>query len=221
MSINIGSTAEWESLLSSTNVVVADFYADWCGPCKMIAPHFEKLANEHSRPKKVAFAKVNVDTQSTIARTQGVSAMPTFKIFHGGNCVETLKGANPPALTEAISNALKLGDSGVRGDSFKIPGRKLGGEGPPSQNAPRTATAARTGSSWSLGGFSLGGFLNAIIIFVGLYLVSLFSFDPYKAAEKSMFNIHRAGQPMNQGGVKVKAPAQKPTFKTLADLGGE
>lgn len=138
----------------------------------MIAPHFEKLANEHSRPKKVAFVKVNVDTQSTIARTQGVSAMPTFKIFHGGNCIETIKGANPPALTEAISKALRLGDSGVRGDSFTTPGRKLGGgEGPPSGRAPRGAVAARSrASSWSF-----GGLLNALIIFVGLYLVSLFS----------------------------------------------
>ncbi|KAI5467798.1 putative thioredoxin [Mariannaea sp. PMI_226] len=172
MSISIGSTSEWEKLLSSTSIVVADFYADWCGPCKMIAPHYEKLANEHSRPKKVAFAKINVDTQSTISRTQGVSAMPTFKIFHNGNCIETIKGANPPALTQAVSNALRLAGTGggQRGESFKTPGRKLGGEGL-SQNAPRNVARAYPGrSSWNI-----GGLLNAIVAFVGLYLVSLFS----------------------------------------------
>ncbi|KAF7550789.1 hypothetical protein G7Z17_g5480 [Cylindrodendrum hubeiense] len=219
MTVNIGSTAEWQTILSGTNVVIADFYADWCGPCKMIAPHFEKLANEHSRPKKVAFVKVNVDTQSAISRAQAVSAMPTFKIFHGGNCVETIKGANPPALTQAIMNAIKLGDSGKGGgDIFEKPGRKLGGEGPPRAAPPRGVTAATSSSSWGI-----GRLLNALIVFVGLYLVSLFSFDPYKAAEKSMFNTHKPIQqtPAKPGPGGAKAPVQKPAFKTLADLGGE
>ncbi|UNI13700.1 hypothetical protein JDV02_000421 [Purpureocillium takamizusanense] len=163
--ISIGSVAEWQSLLSGTNVVIADFYADWCGPCKMIAPHFERLAKEHSRPKKVAFAKVNVDTQSAIARTNGVSAMPTFKVFHGGNCVDTIKGANPSALSEAISKAAKLADTpgaGKPGDAFKTPGRTLGGDAPAARRA--------TGPS-----FNLTGLLNVLVVFVGLYLVSLFS----------------------------------------------
>ncbi|POR30895.1 Thioredoxin-like protein [Tolypocladium paradoxum] len=165
--ISIGSTAEWQSLLSGTNVVVADFYADWCGPCKMIAPHFERLAKEHSRPKKVAFAKVNVDTQSTVARSNGVSAMPTFKIFHGGNCIDTIKGANPSALSEAVSKALKLADvAGKPGEAFKTPGRTLGGE------APSAGGASGGGGGWNL---NMGSILNALIVLVGLYLVSLFS----------------------------------------------
>ncbi|KAL6697530.1 P-loop containing nucleoside triphosphate hydrolase protein [Trichoderma pleuroticola] len=128
--INIGSDGEWQSLLSGTTVVVADFYADWCGPCKMIAPHFERLAKEHSRPNKVAFAKVNVDNQANIARTNGVTAMPTFKIFHNGTAVETIRGANPSALTEAITKAVSLSDGGKVEDVFKTPGRTLGGDGP-------------------------------------------------------------------------------------------
>ncbi|KAM5363699.1 hypothetical protein ACJZ2D_011897 [Fusarium nematophilum] len=209
--INIGSTAEWQGLLSSTNVVVADFYADWCGPCKMIAPHFESLAKEHSRPKKVAFAKVNVDSQSTVARSNGVAAMPTFKIFHGGNCIETVKGANPPALTAAVNNALKLADAGGKpGNVFKTPGRTLGSDAP--------TRGARSLS------FNLKGLLNALMVMVGLYLVSLFSFDPYKAAESSMFNIHRSPAPQGSAGAAKPGaggakPAQRAAFKTLADLG--
>ncbi|KAL5086802.1 hypothetical protein THAR02_02770 [Trichoderma harzianum] len=158
--INIGSDGEWQSLLSGTTVVVADFYADWCGPCKMIAPHFERLSKEHSRPNKVAFAKVNVDNQANIARTQGVTAMPTFKIFHNGTAVETIRGANPSALTEAITKAVSLSDGGKVEDVFKTPGRTLGGEGPiPGQ-----------GRHWSV---TL--LLNIIMMFVGLYLTSLFS----------------------------------------------
>ena len=130
----------------------------------MIAPHFERLAKEHSRPKKVAFAKVDCDSQSTVARSNGVSAMPTFKIFHGGNCIDTIKGANPSALSEAVAKALKLADTaggGKPGASFKTPGRTLGGEAP----------SAR-GGGWNL---NMGGILNALLVLVGLYLVSLFS----------------------------------------------
>ncbi|KAF3351271.1 40S ribosomal protein S22 [Verticillium dahliae VDG2] len=100
--ISIQSPSQWQDVLNSTNVVVADFYADWCGPCNAIAPHFEKMANEYSKPKKAAFCKINVDTQSTISRAHGVSAMPTFIIFHAGKPIETIRGANPPALATAI-----------------------------------------------------------------------------------------------------------------------
>jgi len=215
--VSIGSTAEWQSLLDSTTVVIADFYADWCGPCKQIAPHFERLAKEHSRPKKVAFAKVNVDSQSTIARTQGVAAMPTFKIFHNGACVETIKGANPSALTEAISKAVSLANTpgGNAGEIFKTPGRTLGGG----------QTAG--------GGIDFGKLINIVIMFVGLYFVSLLSFDGYKAAESSRFNKHQTPAPAKKGpvsagtrGAEAKASgsaraAQKPAFRTLSDLGGD
>ncbi|RDA84877.1 hypothetical protein CP532_2089 [Ophiocordyceps camponoti-leonardi (nom. inval.)] len=208
--INIGSTTEWQSLLSKTSVVVADFYADWCGPCKMVAPHFERLATQHSRPKKVAFAKVNVDNQSAIARAQGVSAMPTFKIFHRGQCVDTIKGANPTALTEAVTKALRLVDSGGSGDVFKTPGRTLGG----------STAAARHGvyRPWDM-----AGFFKSLISFFGLYFISLFSFDARKAAEDSPFNIHRkppSQRPPPSANAAAR-PMQKPSFKTLADLGSE
>jgi len=137
-------------------------YADWCGPCKMIAPHFERLAKENSIDKKVAFAKVNVDSQSTIAKTNGVSAMPTFKIFHNGTCVETIKGANPSDLSDAIGKATKLANTpgGRAGDVFKTPGRTLGGGN------------AQGGAG---GGFDFGKILNILIMFVGMYLVSFFA----------------------------------------------
>ncbi|KAI1032345.1 hypothetical protein LB503_010736 [Fusarium chuoi] len=192
--VNIASESEWSSLLSGTNVVIADFYADWCGPCKMIAPTFEALAKEHSRPKKVAFAKVNVDNQSGIARAQGVSAMPTFKIFHNGTCIETIKGANPPALTAAINNAVKLGGPAT-GNVFKTPGRTLGGE----------SRSASLSKQWNL-----KAFFDALIAFFGLYFVSLFTFDPYKSAEDSPFNLHRKPAPRNTGGSQTAGGARAP-----------
>lgn len=127
----------------------------------MIAPHFERLAKENSIDKKVAFAKVNVDSQSTIAKTNEVAAMPTFKIFHNGTCVETLKGANPGDLSEAVGKAAKLGSTpgGRAGDVFKTPGRTLGSD------------SAQGGGS----GIDFGKILNILIMFVGMYLVSFFA----------------------------------------------
>jgi thiol-disulfide isomerase/thioredoxin len=130
----------------------------------MIAPHFERLAKEHSRPKKVAFAKVNVDNQSTIAQSNAVAAMPTFKIYHNGSCVDTIKGANPPALAEAILKAVKLADGpgGGGGNVFKTPGRTLGSVAP---------ARSRSGGL----SFSPKKIIDFLFTFVGLYLVSLFS----------------------------------------------
>ena len=136
----------------------------------MIAPTFEALAKEHSRPKKVAFAKVNVDNQSGIARAQGASAMPTLKIFHNGTCIETIKGANPPALTAAISNAVKLGGPAT-GDVFKTPGRTLGDQ----------SRAAPLSKQWNL-----KGFLNALVAFFGLYFVFLITVCCQKYTRNSL-----------------------------------
>ncbi|KAL2210140.1 thioredoxin-domain-containing protein [Sarocladium strictum] len=171
--VNIGSSGEWDKLLSGTDVVIADFYADWCGPCKMIAPHYERLAKEHSRPKKVAFAKVNTDNQSDVARSNGISAMPTFKIFHKGACVETIKGANPSALNDAVTKAVKLAGGGATaGELFKSPGRTLGGD---------------SGSGSSGGGiFSMNNLLQVLMAFVGLYLASLFSASGEKKKSKQL-----------------------------------
>ncbi|PHH65771.1 hypothetical protein CDD81_1498 [Ophiocordyceps australis] len=206
--VNISSSTEWQSLLSKHAIVVADFYADWCGPCKMIAPHFERLAQQHSRPQKVAFAKINVDSQQAIARAQAVSAMPTFKIFHSGACIDTIKGANQAALAEAVTRALRLADAASPGASFKTPGRTLGG-----QPAPRRLVSSR---------WNVGGFIRSLIIFVGLYFFSLFAIDARKGAEASPFNIHKPRVEKKASSTSAASkPAPKPAFRTLADLGGD
>jgi len=78
---HINSAKEWQALLSSTQYVVADFYADWCGPCKQIAPMYEMLAKTLSIPQFLAFAKINVDTVKPVAMQYRVTAMPTFMFF--------------------------------------------------------------------------------------------------------------------------------------------
>ncbi|KAM0330217.1 hypothetical protein ACHAQA_004391 [Verticillium albo-atrum] len=80
----VASAAEFDALLSSTTHVVVDFYADWCPPCRAIAPVFSELADNHAVEGQLAFAKVNVDHVNDIAGRYDVSAMPTFVIFRKG-----------------------------------------------------------------------------------------------------------------------------------------
>ncbi|KAI4859510.1 thioredoxin-like protein [Hypoxylon rubiginosum] len=108
---HVGSLAELQSLFASTTYVAVDFYADWCGPCKQIAPHYAALAKQHSAPGVLAFAKVDVDAAQDAARAFGVTAMPTFMFFKDGRQVAVngqpaIRGADPRSLAAA---AEKLG----------------------------------------------------------------------------------------------------------------
>mmetsp|Transcript_13073 Transcript_13073/g.18507 ORF Transcript_13073/g.18507 Transcript_13073/m.18507 type:complete len:179 (-) Transcript_13073:199-735(-) len=82
-------------------LVVIDFSATWCGPCKMIAPLFEEMANEMPN---VVFVKVDVDENPETAAKYSVSAMPTFVFIKNGEVVERLMGANPTRLQALISD---------------------------------------------------------------------------------------------------------------------
>ncbi|KAH7040082.1 thioredoxin-like protein [Microdochium trichocladiopsis] len=108
---HIGSTTELDTLMSNTTYVVVDFYADWCGPCKAIAPGYAALASQHSIPGILAFAKVNVDHAQDVAARYRVTAMPTFMFFKEGKQVAVngqamIQGADPRSLSAA---AEKLG----------------------------------------------------------------------------------------------------------------
>ncbi|CAJ0960505.1 unnamed protein product, partial [Mesorhabditis belari] len=87
---------------------VVDFYADWCGPCKKIAPVFEQLSNKYLG---VDFIKVDVDKCQEVAATNGVSAMPTFVMFVNKSKVEVLRGADPNALEAMIRKYAEVSTS--------------------------------------------------------------------------------------------------------------
>lgn len=84
--------------------MVVDFYADWCPPCRAIAPIFSKLADQHASSGHLAFAKVNVDHVKNVAARYKVSAMPTFVFFQNGEpkgvTVEGLKARQSVKLTD-------------------------------------------------------------------------------------------------------------------------
>lgn len=93
-----------EEVLKSSGVVVVDFYATWCGPCKMLAPVLEELSQEVSGAKIV---KIDVDKNPITANMYKVVNIPTIKIFKDGNLVDTKVGFLPKdSLKEVIEEVL-------------------------------------------------------------------------------------------------------------------
>ncbi|KAI9724552.1 MAG: hypothetical protein M1812_000620 [Candelaria pacifica] len=126
--VHIKSAAEFSTLLSTSKIVVTDFYADWCGPCKQIAPMYEQLSAQLSRPNKITFAKVDVDSQKEIASTYGITAMPTFMIFKSAKAVSTIRGADQKKLTEAVRKlAAEAESNGSSSGGFGDAGSSAGG----------------------------------------------------------------------------------------------
>lgn len=90
--IVVATKANFESeVLKSSTPVLVDFWAEWCGPCKMIAPMLDELANEYVGKAKVV--KVNIDEHPELATQFRVTAIPTLLFFKGGQVVEQTVGA--------------------------------------------------------------------------------------------------------------------------------
>jgi thioredoxin 1 len=94
-----------EEVTKSSTPVVVDFWADWCGPCKMVAPIIEDLAEEMG--DKVKFAKVDVDSNPKVAMQFSIRSIPTLLIFKDGKPVGQVVGALPKAvLKKRVEDAI-------------------------------------------------------------------------------------------------------------------
>ncbi|HEV8560954.1 MAG TPA: thioredoxin [Actinophytocola sp.] len=82
-------------VLSSDKLVLVDFWAEWCGPCRMVAPVLEEIAAEH--PDEITIAKLDIDENPGTARDYQVMSIPTMILFKGGEPVKQIVGAKPKA----------------------------------------------------------------------------------------------------------------------------
>lgn len=103
------SKNEFDEALKDNKFVVLDCFADWCGPCRMIAPKVAKFSDIY---KDAAFFKLDVDEVQDVAGELGIRAMPTFLFFKDGEKVSEVVGANPKAIEAAIEDGLR--EDGLR-----------------------------------------------------------------------------------------------------------
>ncbi|KAK6715841.1 hypothetical protein SNK04_006796 [Fusarium graminearum] len=97
----IKNLAEFRDHLEKHEVVIVDFWAPWCGPCRFISPVVERMSEEHGNDK-VFFVKVDVDEAEDISQEYGIRAMPTFMVFKDGEKVGEIVGADPNKLEQMV-----------------------------------------------------------------------------------------------------------------------
>ncbi len=96
--INVGEQTFEKVVLQSEIPVLVDFWAAWCGPCRMVAPVLDRIAAEHEG--KIRIVKVNVDEEPALAAQYRITSIPAMKVFKGGEEVRELIGAMPKQMIE-------------------------------------------------------------------------------------------------------------------------
>lgn len=102
--IVVNNKAEWDSILSdaknSNQAVIVDFFATWCGPCRLISPYFQQLSTQF---EEIVFVKLDVDQVEEVAQQLGITAMPTFIVLKDGQKVDELIGASQDKLKALVA----------------------------------------------------------------------------------------------------------------------
>jgi thioredoxin 1 len=88
-----------EEVLNSSETIMVDFWAEWCGPCRAVSPILDQIASEHS--EKIKIVKLNVDDNHQTAMKYQITSIPAMKVFKGGEVVKTIIGAKPKPQIEA------------------------------------------------------------------------------------------------------------------------
>ncbi|CAN5173723.1 thioredoxin [soil metagenome] len=88
-----------EDVLNSSDTIMVDFWAEWCGPCRAVSPILDAIAAEN--PDKIKIVKLNVDDNPQMAMKYQITSIPAMKVFRGGEVVKTVIGAKPKPALEA------------------------------------------------------------------------------------------------------------------------
>ena len=99
MPSELSNLSAYNSAIATGSLAVVDFFADWCGPCRAIAPLYEQLSQTHT---DVHFYKVNVDNADDICNELGIESMPTFVFAKNGQIVAKLEGADANKLRQLV-----------------------------------------------------------------------------------------------------------------------
>jgi thioredoxin 1 len=92
--IKVSDESFTADVLQSEKPVIVDFWAEWCGPCRMVAPILEEIASEND---SIVIAKLNVDENPQISASYGITSIPTLNVYLGGEVVKSIIGAKPKA----------------------------------------------------------------------------------------------------------------------------
>jgi len=93
MSKHVTTDSFQSDVLSSAKPVLVDFWAEWCGPCRMVSPILDEISNEHG--DKLTIVKVNVDEEPQLAQQYGITSIPALHVFKDGQVVKQIIGAKP------------------------------------------------------------------------------------------------------------------------------
>lgn len=96
MSKNVTTASFQADVLSSAKPVLVDFWAEWCGPCRMVSPILDEIAAEYG--DKIDIVKVNVDDEPGLAQQYGITGIPALQVFQNGAVVKSMVGAKPKAV---------------------------------------------------------------------------------------------------------------------------
>ncbi|KAK4504865.1 hypothetical protein PRZ48_002828 [Zasmidium cellare] len=108
--VAISSYAQYNQIVTSNRLVIADYYADWCGPCRNLAPEYEKLSLQMSRPGLVAFLKINTDHNTDIRDANGIRAWPTIIFYENGREVHKMEGASKEGIQWKVEDLAAQAD---------------------------------------------------------------------------------------------------------------